>query len=118
MQWLAGILALLIAIAGWFYLFYSKAAHKLTGLENAAINTRRIRLRRVAGVVLLLLASCFYAGFSRLDAPLSAGEFIAIWGAVLVLLLCVVVLGLIDLRYTIRFYNQREQNQQGDESTK
>ena len=106
MQWLAGILALLIGIAGWFYLFYSRAAKNLAGVENPNINVRRVIFRRVAGVVLLLLAGTFYAGMTLLDNA-SDWAFVLIWGSVLVLLFCVVVLGFIDLRYTMRFYKGR-----------
>ncbi|HEY1687167.1 MAG TPA: hypothetical protein VGG19_20570 [Tepidisphaeraceae bacterium] len=107
MQWLAGILALLIGIAGWFYLFYSRAAHRLTGMENTQVNTLRIIFRRIAGVALLLLAGFFYVGFTTLDKPLSPRSFIFIWAMVLGLLLLVLMLGLIDLRYTLRFYRER-----------
>ena len=112
MQWLAGILALLIGIAGWFYLFYSRAAKNLAGVENPNINVRRVIFRRVAGVVLLLLAGTFYAGMTLLDKS-SNWTFVAIWGSVLVLLFCIVVLGLIDLRYTIKFYRNRDADHKG-----
>ncbi|HWB53269.1 MAG TPA: hypothetical protein VG722_03725 [Tepidisphaeraceae bacterium] len=108
MQWLPDTLALLIGVAGWFYLFYSRAAHKLTGVEDPKINTRRIVLRRVAGVTLLLLAVMFYAGFATLDRRQSAEQFLLIWGVVLFLLLVVLVLGLVDFRYTVRFYHDRK----------
>lgn len=107
MQVIAGALALLIGIAGWYYLFQSRAAHKLTGLENSQINSRRIILRRIAGFALLLLGAAFYTGFVMLDRQEPPVLFISIWVAVLVLLLVVLVLGLIDLRYTLRFYRER-----------
>jgi hypothetical protein len=113
MQWLAGFLALLIGVAGWFYLFYSRAAHRMTGLEQPIINSRRIALRRVAGVALLLLAVLFYWGFITLDRPQAAIIFISIWVSVLALLLLILVLGFIDLRYTLRFYRERNNNQSG-----
>ena len=59
----AAILALLVvAAAGWFYMFYSRAAHSLTGIENDEINLKRIRLRRVGGLVMFVLAIFFFAG--------------------------------------------------------
>ena len=99
---------LLIGVSGWFYLFYSRAAHKLTGIEHPSINRRRIILRRFAGVALLLLAVLFYWGFSTLDDQQPPILFVSIWGIVLFLLLVVLVLGLIDLRYTLRFYRERD----------
>jgi hypothetical protein len=109
MRWLPNTLALLIGVAGWFYLFYSRAAHKLTGVEDAKINARRIMLRRIAGVALLLLATMFYWGFATLDQRQSAWMFLFIWASVLILLLLVLVLGLIDFRYTVRFYRDRQE---------
>jgi hypothetical protein len=105
MRWLVGIFALLTGAAGWFYLFYSRAAHRLSGIEDQRLNDRRIALRRVGGVVMLLLGALFFAGFVGLDkdpAEQSPAAVLGIWGAVLVLLVVIVVLALIDLRLTSR----------------
>jgi peptidoglycan/LPS O-acetylase OafA/YrhL len=95
----AAILALLVGIAGWFYLFYSRAAHRLAGLEESAANGRRRRLRRVNGLVMLVLAVLIYVGFA-LDPHRQPGPFIAVWITVIPLLLVVVTLALIDMRLT------------------
>lgn len=108
MQWLASTLSLLIAIAGWYYLFQSRAAHKLTGVENAQINSRRIILRRVAGFTLLLLATLFYIGISTIDHPQTPSSFVYIWMGILGLLIVVLILGFIDMQYTLRFYRDRK----------
>ena len=101
MDWLPGIFAVIVAAAGWYYLFYSQAAIKLQGVEQTAQNRLRVRLRRVGGLVILLLAASFYAMFVMLRR-----ERLAAAGALLLLvmvLMCVVmVLGLIDLRFTHR----------------
>jgi len=93
------IFSLLTAAAGWYYLFYSKAAHKLQQVESQRINLARVRLRRVGGLIMLLLGVLFFAGFQdKIEA--SGAAYIAIWLTVLLLLLLIVVLALIDLRLT------------------
>ena len=102
MRHLPGILALLIAIAGWFYMFYSRAAANLGGVEDEALNVRRIRMRRVGGFVMLLLAVAFFMLFYTFDSDDQAVQFVVTLLAVLVLLCMILVLGLIDLRLTLR----------------
>ena len=100
-RYLPGIFALLVAAAGWFYMFYSRAATDLSGIEAADANRLRVRLRRVGGLVMMLLAIAFYAGseaVQRRQGPTAAGLMLA----VLVLMGAIVVLGLIDLRLTNR----------------
>jgi drug/metabolite transporter (DMT)-like permease len=102
MRHLPGILALLIAIAGWFYMFYSRAAANLESVEDAQLNGRRIRLRRVGGFVMLLLSIAFFALFYTFDPDRDPAESIATLLAVLVLLCMILVLGLVDLRLTMK----------------
>ena len=102
MRHLPGILALLIAIAGWFYMFYSRAAANLGSIENEQLNLKRIRLRRVGGFVMLLLAVAFFALFYTFDSKEQAEEFVLTLLAVLLLLCMILVLGLIDLRLTLK----------------
>lgn len=101
MRHLAGIFALLTGAAGWFYLFYSRAAHRLHGIEDQRINARRIALRRVGGVAMLLLGGFFFAGFYAFEDPhQTPTAFLAVWLTVFALLAALVVLALIDLRLT------------------
>ncbi len=101
MSYIAGIFALLTGAAGWFYLFYSRAAKRLSGIEDQGLNNRRIALRRVGGVVMLLLGGFFFAGFYAFDDPhRSASAFFGVWVTVFVLLILMVVLALMDLRLT------------------
>ena len=102
MQTLAGIFSLLVAAAGWYYLFYSRAAHRLESIEQEALNRRRIAYRRVGGVLMLLLGVCFFAGFNTVDWDPPTVSFMLIWLAVFVLLGCIVILAMIDLRLTIK----------------
>ena len=99
---LAAVLALLIGICGWYYAFYSQAAARLGGIEDAATNRRRSVLRRINGGVMFLLAWGFYAGFFVVDAERTPHAFIIVWLTVLLLLLAIVVLAVADLRYTTR----------------
>jgi hypothetical protein len=106
-HYLPDILALLIGVAGWYYLFYSRAAHKLGEIEDPQLNNRRVRLRRINGFVLLLLAIAWYAGFHSVDMEHPSVALMYIWFAVLFLLLLTVILGMIDLRLTMRLRRPR-----------
>lgn len=103
---LPAIVALSIGAAGWYYLFYSPAAHKLQGIETRPLNQRRIRLRRVGGSLMLLLAVAFFAGFEAVDPVGHPDGFILVWTAVMILLALIVVLALIDLRLTWHLRNK------------
>ena len=100
MRYMAAILDLLIGLAGWYYLFYSKAAVRLVGIENPAINQRRQRLRRINGLVMLLLAGSFYAGVFTIKIEQTPQAFAVVWLSILILLLVIVVLAIADLRLT------------------
>ena len=102
MRSVAAILALLIGVAGWYYLFYSKAAVRLEAIEGIAINQRRQRLRRINGLVMLLLAGSFYAGIFTVNPDQTPQAFVAVWLSVLLLLLVIVVLAVADLRLTTK----------------
>ena len=101
MQNFPAILAFVVGVAGWYYLFYSKAAGRLGGIESPAANNRRSRLRRINGVAMLLLAVGFYAGF-KFDPDSHPAVFLCLWIVVMLLLLLVVVLAIADLRLTAR----------------
>ena len=99
--------SLFVAAAGWFYMFYSTAAHKLAGIEQDDRNLRRIRLRRVGGFMMFLLAITFFVGFQPYvwESQLAA---LGVWILVMFLLLAIVVLGLIDLRLTWQLRKPRK----------
>jgi UDP-N-acetylmuramyl pentapeptide phosphotransferase/UDP-N-acetylglucosamine-1-phosphate transferase len=103
---LPAIFALLVAAAGWFYMFYSKAASNLSSIEDPRANQLRVRLRRVGGMAMILLAVSFYAGYVAIDRqrPSAAAGFMF---AVLVLMGAVVLLGLVDLRLTRKLRKAR-----------
>lgn len=96
----ATIVCLLIGATGWYYLFYSRAAHRLRGMEHDAVNLRRIHLRRINGFLLLVLAVALFAGLEVIDAHKQPNLFIIIWTGVLILLALSITLALIDLRLT------------------
>ena len=99
MLWIAGIFSLLVAAAGWFYLFYSRAASKLVSVEGARTNSLRIRLRRVGGTAMILLGAVFYVACDALNREQLA-VFSGLMLAVLALMATTLVLGIIDLRLT------------------
>lgn len=96
------VFCLLVGAAGWYYMFYSRAAVHLEGIELIHLNMRRRRLRRVGGGIMLLLAVGVFALFNKFD-PVSHPA-VAAWIllGVLMLLAGIVVLGLMDLRLTWR----------------
>src|SRR5688572_31967441 len=61
------IFALTVAAAGWYYMFYSQAASRLAGVESETVNRRRVRLRRLNGLMMFLLGIFFFAGFFAVD---------------------------------------------------
>lgn len=107
MQHLSTILALLIGVAGWYYLFYSRAAEKLAEVEPHRLNRLRVWLRRAGGVVLLLLAPTFFAGFNSVDPAADPDAFVAVWVTVLALLGLNVILALADVALTWKLRRER-----------
>ena len=101
------IFSLLIAAAGWYYMFYSRAAAGLNGIEDEHLNRRRQRLRQIGGFVMILLAVGLYAGFHSVDPNASAQAFLLVWFAVFVLLFAVLMLAMLDLRLTWRLRHRR-----------
>jgi uncharacterized membrane protein len=98
---LPGIFALLVGVAGWYYMFYSTAANRMAAVERADVNRWRILLRRLGGLMMILLAITFYVGTMSLQQGHSAVA-LGCLAAVVLLLAIVVALGLIDLRMTHR----------------
>jgi hypothetical protein len=103
---LVDALSLLIAVAGWHYMFYSRAAKRLEKIEDPRVNLSRIRLRRVNGGIMLLLAVAFFIG-SQAWLQARAAGFIVVWLVVLGLMLMILVLALLDLRLTWKLHVAR-----------
>jgi UDP-N-acetylmuramyl pentapeptide phosphotransferase/UDP-N-acetylglucosamine-1-phosphate transferase len=106
---LPAIFSLLVAAAVWFYMFYSSAAQQLAGIENRAANQRRVRLRRMGGCSMILLAVAFYVGCDALNRH-DLGLFSGMMLAVLALMALTLVLALIDLRLTGKLRRDRGEN--------
>ena len=101
MRALPAIFALLVAAVGWYYLFYSKAASRLGGLEEQRTNHLRGLLRRVNAILMLLIAlGIAFATYKFEDRRGFENAYVLTWAAVMLLLLTVVILGLIDVRLT------------------
>jgi hypothetical protein len=109
MEYLPGIFALLVAAAGWFYMFYSRAAHRLAGIEEERLNRRRIFFRRTSGFAMVALGACFYAGYYATDPTQVA--FALCWSMVLILMMTILLLGIIDLRLTRRLREQQRRRE-------
>jgi hypothetical protein len=106
-SYLPAIFALVVGAAGWFYIFYSRAAVKLRGVESSSANRLRIRLRQIGGVAMMLLGAAFYAGYVAIDHG-RVETASALFFAVLGLLAVIIVLGLVDLRLTNRLRQSRD----------
>jgi len=105
--WIAGALLSVVAAAGWYYMFYSRAVANLSSIEDQAINRRRLRLRRAGGFIMFLLAIALFAGFHSVDSATSAQAFVLVWLSVFILLLVIVLLAMVDLRLTWHLRNNR-----------
>jgi peptidoglycan/LPS O-acetylase OafA/YrhL len=99
---MADIFSLVCGIAGWYYLFYSKAAGHLANVETHEANIRRVRLRRTCGAALVLLAASFFIGVNAVDPQQTPRLFLSVWLVTLVLLGSIVILAMADLRLTIK----------------
>ncbi|HYO10485.1 MAG TPA: hypothetical protein VER17_16065 [Tepidisphaeraceae bacterium] len=97
---LPAIFALVVGAFGWYYLFYSRSARNLEGLESEPNNRLRGILRRVNAVVMLLIAVGIAVLFYRFQRPGAEREFVFTSLGVMMLLLVLVALGLIDVRLT------------------
>jgi hypothetical protein len=103
---LPAIFSLLVGAAGWFYLFYSRAGAELATMEAVATNRLRVRLRRIGGFAMILLAVSFYVGMEALEQR-NPTTFVGFMIAVLLLLCAIIVLGLVDLHLTNRLRRYR-----------
>lgn len=98
----AAIFSVVVAAAGWFYMFYSRAAQRLHEVEGTATNRRRVRLRRANGLAMFLLAVCIFAGSWTFNPDKAPGTWVLVWLAAMVLVLVIVVLGFLDIRLTAK----------------
>jgi len=104
-----GVVALFIGLAGWYYLFYSRAAANLSGVEEKRLNALRINLRRVAALVMLVLAVLIAVGWYGYDPENPTAGFLVLWLCVIGLVLAIVILALIDLRLTVKLRERLRQ---------
>ena len=97
-----GAVAFFVGVAGWFYLFYSRAAFNLSAIENQSLNRRRVALRRVGAAIMLLLALGIAIGSYSFDTEHPTFGFLVTWLLVMGLVMAMVILGLMDLRLTLK----------------
>jgi hypothetical protein len=111
---LVNILSLMVAGSGWYYLFYSRAAHRLVKIEDRRINLSRIRCRRASGALLSVMGILIFVGSQRrFEAETHPRAYMLIWLGVMLLLLVIVVLALIDLRLTLKLHQERRRRIDG-----
>ena len=93
---------MLVAAAGWHYLFHSHAARDLENLEQRQANALRCRLRKLCGACMMLLGGTVFAllRMINLDRPTPVAMILLL--AILLLLGTISALALIDLRLTWR----------------
>ncbi len=108
MHALSSFFSLLVGAAGWYYMFYSRAAAHLEPIEGQSTNQARRRLRQIGGFCMLLIGGLFFAGFHAVDAATTPSAFVAVWFSVFVLLLAVVLLAMIDMRLTLKMHRRRQ----------
>jgi len=108
MRTMLSIFALLVAAVGWYYLFYSRAAERLEGIEENRANRLRGILRRTNAIIMLLMAVGIALGTIRMD-QLTPQQFILTWSGVMMLLFIAVVLALIDVRLTLKLRRALEE---------
>jgi hypothetical protein len=94
------IFSLLCCGAGWFYLFYSKAAAGLSTIESTRRNALRVVLRRMCGVGMFLLGVACFAGFNTVDDHRTPRAYVALWLGVMALLLIIMALAAADIHLT------------------
>src|SRR6478735_1478450 len=105
--WTSTALSLLIGIAGWYYLLYSRAAHRLSIVEAQPSNIRRIILRRINGGAMIVLAVLLYIATHGIEVEEHPAAFAVVVLAVLLILLTIVILAMIDVRMTLRLRSSR-----------
>jgi hypothetical protein len=108
-------LCLMIAAAGWYYLFYSRAAHRLGAIEAADANRWRVLLRRCNGLLMMALAALVYiAAASQIPEKSPSLAEGLLLGIVILLGVCV-LLAWIDIRMTMNLRNRRRGDKNDDE---
>jgi hypothetical protein len=100
------IFALLMAAAGWHYLFYSAAASRLRAVEAQSRHRARVLLRRFNGVLLLAMAVLFFIG-SQPWLEKRELAYLTVWLSVMALLFFIVIGAFIDLRLTLKLKAER-----------
>ena len=110
MRYLPGIFSLIVMAAGWYYIFYSPAAKRLAVVEPGETNRFRVRLRRLNGVVMMLLAVSFYASYYTFDER-QPQLFTWSFMTSILLLGAMVVLALIDVQLTRKLRAERKRKE-------
>ena len=100
------LFSLLIGVIGCYYLFHKTGAEKLQGIEESAMNAKRMRLRRTGGLILIVLAVFLFLG-CEIDPQKHPRWFLFSWTAVMLMLFQTVLMALSDLRLTARLRGEK-----------
>lgn len=117
---LPGAFALLVAAAGWYYAFYSTAAHKLSGVESPANNRLRVRLRRINGCLMIGLGVSVYLFAASFEQRWNVKWIALLVLAMLTLALAISALAMVDVMLTRRLrrdLRSRRRDRSGPDST-
>ncbi len=110
-HWMPAVFSFIVLAAGWFYLFYSRAARNLAAIELASHNSFRSRLRRVGGFLMLLLGGGIFAGFYTVDQDAPGVSYVLVWSGVILVLSLMVLLAMMDLRLTWKLRRRQREMQ-------
>jgi len=100
MRNLPAIFALLCGAAGWFYFLHASRAARLAHIEDARNNVLRIRLRRIGGILMFVLAVAFYASYALSQQRGHPVLVLTCMTVTLLLLPVILFLAWVDLRLT------------------
>ncbi|MFT3788601.1 MAG: hypothetical protein QM770_20920 [Tepidisphaeraceae bacterium] len=100
MDLLVAIFCTLVVAAGVYYFRNTTASDRLIGVEPDANNRLRRSLRRVNGVLMLLLAGAFFWGSIEMERRSSPTRFIVAWLLVIGLVIATMALAVVDVWLT------------------
>jgi UDP-N-acetylmuramyl pentapeptide phosphotransferase/UDP-N-acetylglucosamine-1-phosphate transferase len=100
MTYIPAAFAFLVAAAGWFYVLHASRARHLLGFEEERDNNLRIRLRRICGGTMMVLALAFYLGYVLAERQAKPIWVLLCLLLVMLLLPVILFLAWVDLRLT------------------
>jgi hypothetical protein len=106
-RWLVTIFCVTVMAAGWYYMFYSRAAHRLQGIEPTGANRQRVRLRQTNGFMMVMLGAFLYVALYGMSWERPGTAFGVVWLLIFGFLGAMIILGLADIRLTWKLSQER-----------